>query len=165
MNVTKLILQLRVEADCQYPKMYHRKLHGAVLNRIPDPIIEESKANTPQTLGLSFTELMPWGDVSEGDNRQLVINTVSPEIVGHIAQSVSDDPSVTVGEMQFTVQGIDQSTVDVGPVGSRGTLESDTGTLVSISNSRVSEFGIENPGEDVYYQYLTKHPRLAVSAA
>jgi len=150
-NTTKLILQLRAEADCQYPQMYHRKLHGAVLNRIPDPIIEESKTSTPQTLGVSFTELMPWGDVSEGDNRQLVINTVTPEIVGHIAQSVSSDTSLNIGEMQFTVQGIDQSTVDVGPVGSHGTLESDTGVLVSISNDRVAEFGIVNPGEDVYY--------------
>ena len=152
MNVTKLILYLEADSDCQYPDMYHRKLHGAVLNRIPDPIIEESKkGDTPSTLGISFTELMPWGDVSAGETRQLVVNTVDPEIVGHIAQSVSSDPSFNIGEMQFTVQGIDQSTVDVGQVGTQGTLESDTGVLVSVPNDRVSEFGLENPGSDVYY--------------
>ena len=151
MNVTKLILYLEAQADCTYPDMYHRKLHGAILNRIPDPIIERSKQREVSTLGVSFTELVPWGDVTAGETRELVVNTVNPEVVGHIAQSVSSDPTFDIGEMQFTVQGIDQSTVDVGEVGTRGTLESDTGVLVSIPNDRVAEFGIENSGDEVYY--------------
>jgi len=150
-NATKLILYLEAQADCEYPRMYHRKLHGAILNRIPDQIIEESKQADVSALGVSFTELIPWGDVSAGETRELVLNTVDPEIVGHIAQSLSADPEFNIGEMQFTVQGVDQTTVDVGEVGTQGTIESDSGVLVAIPNDRVSEFGIENPGNDVYY--------------
>lgn len=152
MNVTKIILYLEAKADCEYPKMYHRKLHGAILNRIPDEIIEASKQREgSSSLGISFTELMPWGDLTEGDERKLVINTVDPEIVGHIAQTVSENPTLNIGNMQFNVRGIDKSTIDVGQVGSRGTIESDTGVLIPIKANRVSEFGLDNPGDEVYY--------------
>jgi len=152
MQNVKIILYLKAKANHAYPSRYHRDMHGMILHHVPDKIIEQSKqGETDDPLGISFTQLLPWRDIEKGDTRKIVINSTTPEIAKHIVKSLSTKSEIHIGELTFDIQGVDQAVTEVGDVGTTGTIESDTGILVSIPPDRTDEFEISNPGEYDYY--------------
>lgn len=148
-QVSQGIVHLEAQNDAHYHQDYHRKLRGLLLNNLPDEYIPA--ADTERTVPLSFTGLLPWGDLTAGDSRKIVVSSFDTEVIGHLAAALQDDREINIGEWEFTVQGVVDATADVGPPGSTGTLESDTGTFVTLDQAAAQEYGISPGGNSDYY--------------
>lgn len=139
-EVSKLIIHLEAQHDARYHNDYHRKLRGVILNTLPDQFIP---TDDEATVPLSFTKLIPWGDISQGDTRRVIVSSFDEELIGHLANEIQDKREINIGDWQFRVDGVVDATADVGQPGSRGTLESDTGTFVTLDHETAAEYGIE----------------------
>lgn len=155
---SKLIIHLNAEADASYHQDYHRKLRGVLLNALPDAHIPDDDAGVP----VSYTGLLPWGDIDAGDQRRVIVSSFDNEIIGQLAAKLQGDRDMTIGEWQFTVSGVVDATADVGPPGTRGTLESDTGCFVTLDQEAAAEYGI-TPGGDADYYWREGDPQQALT--
>jgi CRISPR-associated endoribonuclease Cas6 len=158
--VSKAIIHLQAQNNSEYHQDYHRKLRGLLLNTLPDEYIPTDDARL--TVPLSYTGLLPWGDLTVGDSRQIVVSSFNKEVIGHLAAALQDNRDINIGEWEFTVQGITDATADVGSPGSRGTLESDTGTFVTLSQDTAQEYGI-SPGGDADHYWRKGDPLQALT--
>lgn len=156
--VSKAIIHLEAQNNSQYHQDYHRKLRGLLLNALPDEYIPTDNARL--TVPLSYTGLLPWGDLTAGDSRRIVVSSFDNEVIGHLAASLQDNRDINIGEWEFIVQGVIDATEDVGPPGSRGTFESDTGTFVTLDQDTAQEYGI-SPGGDADHYWREGDPLQA----
>lgn len=159
-QVSQAVIHLEAQNNAQYHEDYHRKLRGLLLNALPDAYIPDS--DDKKAVPLSYTGLLPWGDLTTGDTRRIIVNSFDSEVINQLAAGLQDSREINIGEWEFTVKGILDETVDVGQPGSRGTVESDTGTFVSLSQSEAEQYGI-SPGGSADYYWREGDPIQAVT--
>lgn len=141
------MVNLRAETDAVYQTNYHHKLRGRLWRAFEDtPFDDEHGSGDP--LGLSFSNIFPWGEISEGDSRKLLIASPREELLAELAKDFQENPEFNVGEMSFTVDELSPLDVDVGEPGSRGVIETATGVLVRLYEHHREEYDIEDDQGD-----------------
>jgi CRISPR-associated endoribonuclease Cas6 len=143
----RLLARLRARADAAYDNTYHNKLRGRLWNALEgtdyDAVHDEQRPK-PFTYSNSF----PPGDMSEGDERTLLVASTDEELLAHVATDLRDDPELNIGEMPFTVEELSTVSPDVGEPGTSGTIDTGTGVLVRIPPWRFEEYGIDGTHDE-----------------
>nr|WP_247730105.1 CRISPR-associated endoribonuclease Cas6 [Halovivax limisalsi] len=101
-----------------------------------------------QPTGLCFSNPFPPGNLSEDDQRTLLVASPERDLLGTVANDFDEDPELNIGEMPFEITDMSLLAPDVGEPGTRGVLETGTGVLVRIPPERCEEYGIETDGEN-----------------
>lgn len=146
----RLLIKLRAEADAAYQNAWHHKLRGRVWQGIDGSKYDELH-DADRPIGLTFSNIFPWGDIEEGDRRHVMVSAADPDILGPIAEDLVENRDFNVGEMAFSVEEITGLHPDVGEPGTRGTIESGTGVLVRIPPWRTDDYGIDHEGDEALY--------------
>lgn len=138
----RVLARLRARADAEYDNAYHHKLRGRLWRALQGTEFEDPHdENRPK--GFTYSNPFPPGNLSEGDERTLLVASPHEELLAHVAADLLDDRELNVGEMPFTVEDVSALAPDVGEPGTTGTLETGTGVLVRIPPWRFEEYGID----------------------
>jgi CRISPR-associated endoribonuclease Cas6 len=138
----RLMVDLRARADAVYQTSYHNKLRGRLWRALQGTRFEEEHGDG-EPMGLSFSNVFPWGEIHEGDERTLLVASPREELLAAIAKDLQSDREFNVGEMPFEVTGLTPIEVDVGEPGTRGVIETATGVVVRLYERHRDEYGID----------------------
>lgn len=139
----RILIDLRAQADAAYRHDYHHKLRGRLWRALEDTEFESEHGNG-HPLGLAFSNVFPWGEIQEGDERSLLIASPREPLLSAIARDLDADPEFNVGDMAFEVESVSALDVDVGEPGTRGVIETATGVLVRLTEEHRKTYGIES---------------------
>jgi CRISPR-associated endoribonuclease Cas6 len=138
----RLLIRLRADADARYQTAYHHKLRGRIWRALDSTEFDDlHDDDTP--IGLCFSNPFPPGDISEGDQRTVLVSSPNRDLLGAIAADLTQDREFNIGEMPFTVSEATAITPDVGEPGTRGVLESGTGVVVRIPPWQFENYDID----------------------
>lgn len=160
MNNSRLTITLQSERAAKYNNAYHHKLRGRIWRALENTKYEQVH-DEPKPLGITFSGIVPYGDISKGDYRRLEIGATNEDVLIKIAESLQRNPEFNIGEMSFVVDGMEAKRVDVGPPGTTGTLVTNTGVLTTIPSDRCAEFGIQTPDSDKDHYWRGDDPLTA----
>jgi CRISPR-associated endoribonuclease Cas6 len=149
----RLMIDLCAQADAVYQTSYHHKLRGRIWRALRDTQFEKEHTNG-EPLGFSFSNVFPWGEISEGDERKLLLASPRENLLAAIAEDIRSDSEFNIGEMAFQVDRLSALDVDVGEPGTRGVIETATGVVVRLYEHHRQQYGIEDEHEDAptYWQ-------------
>lgn len=142
----RLLIRLRACADATYPTNYHRGLAGRIWRALEDEQFDDLHDSDEPT-GLSFSNLFPFGSISEDDRRNVLVAATDDDVLGAIATNLIEDREFNVKEVPLTVEEVTGVTPDVGEPGTKGVLETATGLVVRIPAHRFDEYGINAPSD------------------
>ncbi|NEU59281.1 CRISPR-associated endoribonuclease Cas6 [Halorussus sp. MSC15.2] len=146
----RLLIRLRAQADAAYDNSHFHELRGRLWKGLRGTEYDELH-DAERPVGLSFSNVFPWGDIEEGDERTVLVAATDQDVLQAIAESVITDRKFNVGEMPFRVEEVTTVAPDVGEPGTRGTLETGTGVLVRIPPWQADKYGIENEGDEATF--------------
>lgn len=138
----RLMVDLRARADAAYQTSYHNKLRGRLWHALQETRFGEEHGDG-EPMGLSFSNIFPWGEITEDDERTLLVASPREELLAAIAEDLQSDREFNVGEMVFTVDGLTPIEVDVGEPETRGVVETATGVVVRLYERHRDEYGID----------------------
>lgn len=141
------MINLRARADAAYQTSYHHKLRGRLWRALQDTRFDKEHGDE-NLIGLSFSNIFPWGEIAEGDERTLLIASPREELLAAIARNLQSDREFNVGEMAFDVGELNPVEVGVGEPETRGTIETATGVVVRLYDHHRDEYGIEGEYSD-----------------
>lgn len=149
----RLMVDLHAQADAAYQTSYHHKLRGRLWRALRRTRFDEEHGSE-NPVGLSFSNIFPWGEITEGDKRTLLIASPREGLLATIADDLQSDREFNVGEMAFDVGRLAPVEVDVGEPGTRGIIETATGVVVRLYERHRDEYGIEGGHGDspTYWQ-------------
>lgn len=140
----RLLVDLQARADCTYDTAYHDKLRGRIWRALEGTKFDEEH-DSGDSLGLTYSNVFPWGDITEGDTYQVLFASPREDLLSAIARDLNRDPEFNVGEMPFDVTDQRSLEVDVGEPGTRGVIETATGVFVRLYEHHREAYGIEDP--------------------
>ena len=140
----RLLIRLRARADATYVSNYHRGLAGRIWRALEDSRFDELH-DSDRPPGLSFSNVFPFGEISEGDRRNVLVAAADDNVLRAIGTNLVEDREFNVKEMPFTIEEVTGVHPDVGEPGTRGVLETSTGLVVRIPPHRFEEYGIDAP--------------------
>ncbi|MDY6776246.1 MAG: CRISPR-associated endoribonuclease Cas6 [Halobacteria archaeon] len=138
----RLLLNIESQSNSVYDTTYHNKLRGRIWQALRNTPFD-SRHDTNDPAGITFSNIFPWGDLDEGEERQLLVSSPEEESLTYIAEDVQKNPEFNIGEMSFKVTDLSALEVDVGEPGSEGVIETATGTVVRLYEKHREEYGIE----------------------
>lgn len=68
----RLMVDLHAQADAAYQTSYHHKLRGRLWRALRRTRFDEEHGGE-NPVGLSFSNIFPWGEIAEDDKRTLLI--------------------------------------------------------------------------------------------
>lgn len=139
----RILIDLRARADAAYRHDYHHKLRGRLWRALEDTEFESEHGNG-HPLGLAFSNIFPWDDIQEGDERSLLVASPREPLLSAIARDLDANPEFNVGDMAFEIEDVSALNVDVGEPGTRGVIETATGVLVRLTEEHRETYGIES---------------------
>ena len=138
----RLLIRLRARADAAYDNTYHHKLRGRIWQALEDTEYDAiHDENQPKPF--TYSNPFPPGEMSEGDERTLLVASPDEQLLTRVARDLQDNPELNIGEMPFRVTDISALSPDVGEPGTSGTVETGTGVLVRIPPWQFAEYGID----------------------
>lgn len=143
----RIITKVRARNDASYQLEYHYPLRSRIYSALKGTRYDERHDN-PQPPGFVTSSIMPFGDLSEGDERTLIIAAHERDLLQHILSDFDQNRELNLGELPLTVDSAWIKDTDVGGPGSTGTITTRTGVLVEIPPSMFSQFGITELVED-----------------
>lgn len=146
----RLLVRLHARADAAYDNAHHHELRGRIWRGLRGTEYDDLHGSD-RPIGIAFSNIFPWGDIEEGDERSVLISSTDQDLLATIAEDLMDDREFNVGEMPFHIERVSSITPDVGEPGTRGTLETGTGVLVRIPPWRTEDYGIENEGDEAVF--------------
>lgn len=138
----RILARLRARSDIAYDSAYHHKLQGrlwAALESSPYDDLHDSNRPAP----FSYSNPFPPHDMEEGDERSLLVASTDESLLAYIAEDLTRERELNIGEMPFHVDDVTPLSPDVGEPGSEGAMETGTGVLVRIPPWRFEEYGID----------------------
>lgn len=146
----RILARLSARADAAYDNAYHHKLRGRIWRALEGTGAEDEHDHDGPS-GFVYSNPFPPGDMTEGDERTLLVASPREDLLARVAEDLQADRELNVGEMPFHVDGLSVLEPDVGEPGSNGTIETGTGVLVRIPPWRFEEYGIEHEGDTSEY--------------
>lgn len=152
----RLMVSLRARADASYQTNYHHKLRGRLWRALRDTRFDEEHGDG-EPMGLAFSNIFPWGDIEEGDERTVLVASPREELLAAVAEHLQVDREFNVGEMAFDVDDLTPVEVDVGEPGTRGVVETATGVVVRLYDRHREAYGIEREHGDTPTYWQPEH--------
>lgn len=152
----RIMAHLSARADAAYDNAYHHKLRGRLWNALEGTDYDETH-DSGEPPGFVMSNPFPPGNMSEGDDRKLLVASHDEQLLAHVAEDLLEDRELNIGEMPFHVDDVTSLSPDVGEPGTRGTLETGTGLLVRIPPWQCEEYGIDHPGGDTAVFWRPEH--------
>ena len=152
----RILVDLCARRDAEYTKSYHHKLRGCLWRPLENTRFEEMHESS-DPVGYSFSNIFPWGEIEEGDERNLLVASTHEDLLANVAAHYEQGTEMNVGEMPFTVEGYRPLGVDVGEPGTTGTLETATGVVVRFDQERRQEYNIEDDHGDTVTYWKPEH--------
>jgi len=138
----RVLTRLSARADAAYDNAYHHKLRGRLWEALKDSEYDDlHDENQPKPF--TYSNPFPPGEMREGDERSLLVASTDESLLAHIAEDLTHNRELNVGEMPFHVDEVTPLSPDVGEPGTGGTLETGTGVLVRIPPWRFDEYDID----------------------
>lgn len=137
----RLIVQLRATVNAAYNSAYHHKLRGALWTRIGDQYSHLHDA--PNPIPMTFTNVMPWGEINEGGVYTVVIASPLEELLRDLSESLHANQELNVGEMRFRVVDQTVGSEVVGEPGDNGYLETQTGVMCALPKPVAETYGLD----------------------
>lgn len=135
----RIELTLDAIADAAYDTAAHHKLRGRIWQALES---REEFAETHESdhgVGFAFSNVFPWGEIQEGDQRYLRIASPRRDILDTLIQQFGRNRSFDVGQMRFEIADISGHAPDVGEPGSTGRMDTGTGVFCSLSRQVAEE--------------------------
>lgn len=146
----RLLIRLEAQANAVYDHAAHHQLRGRIWRALEGTdFIDLHDAERP--IGLCFSNIFPWGNITEGEQRNVLVSAADPDLLRAISTGLAQDSEFNVGEMPFEVTDVTAISPDVGEPGTRGTIESGTGLLVRIPPWKVDDYGIDPDGDGAVF--------------
>lgn len=142
----RILAHLSARADAAYDHAYHHKLRGRIWRALEGTEYDDQHGNG-EPPGFSYSNIFPWGEMGEGDDRHLLVASPEESLLAHVAEGLKTDRELNVGEMAFHVDDVTALDVDVGEPGTSGTIETATGVLVRLQERHRQEYGIEEDAD------------------
>jgi CRISPR-associated endoribonuclease Cas6 len=146
----RLLIRLEAQADAVYDHAAHHQLRGRIWRAL-DGTEFTALHDADRPIGLCFSNVFPWGDITEGEQRNVLVSAADPDLLRAISAGLAQDREFNVGEMSFEVTEVTPVSPDVGEPGTRGTIESGTGLLVRIPAWKVDADGIDTDGDGAVF--------------
>jgi len=140
----RLLVDLEARADAAYDTSYHSKLRGRVWRALAGTQFDEEH-DTGESVGLTFSNVFPWGDISEGETYQVLFASPREELLTALGRGFQRNREFNVGEMPFRVTDMSALEPDVGEPGTRGVIETATGVVVRLYEHHREVYGIDDP--------------------
>jgi CRISPR-associated endoribonuclease Cas6 len=140
----RLLVDLQARATAEYDTAYHDKLRGRVWRALEGTKFD-AEHDSGESLGLTFSNVFPWGELSEGAEYQVLFASPREDLLAALARGLQRDREFNVGEMPFRVTDMTALDVDVGEPGTRGVIETATGVVVRLYDHHREEYGIDEP--------------------
>ena len=83
-RTVRLLIRLRARADAVYDNAYHHKLRGRLWKGLRGTEHDELH-DAERPIGLSFSNVFPWGDVEEGDERTVLVASTDQDLLAAVA--------------------------------------------------------------------------------
>lgn len=136
-------LTLDAIADAAYDNSAHHKLRGRIWRGFEGIEKYTNTHSENHGVGFVFSNIFPWGEISEGDRRYLRIasprQTVLDDLVAHFRR----DHSFDVGQMRFEIADISAHTPEVGEPGSTGLIDTATGVFCALNQELAEKYGLD----------------------
>lgn len=138
----RVLARLSARADAVYDTAYHHKLRGRIWRALDGTEFDDHHGNGSPT-GVAFSNIFPWGEIKEGDERNLLVASPHERLLAHVAEDFQENPELNVGEMPFRVDDVTALDVDVGEPGTEGVLETATGVVVRLNEQHREQYDID----------------------
>lgn len=142
----RILAHLKVRADAAYDNAYHHKLRGRVWRSL-DGTEFDSQHENDDPPGFCYSNVFPWGDLTEGDERHLLVASPHESLLAHVAEDFQANRELNIGEMPLHIDNVSVLDVDVGEPGTSGTIETATGVFVRLNEDHRQKYGIETESE------------------
>lgn len=144
----RIELTLRAVADAEYDTSYHHKLRGRIWRALEGIDRYEGIHESSQGVGLAFSNVFPWGNVEEGDERYVRIGSPRRDVLDDLIAQFGRDRAFDIGQMRFEITDITGHAPDVGEPGSTGRIDTGTGVFCSFSREMAEEYGLDTSKMD-----------------
>lgn len=139
----RLLVDLVAQADAAPDPTYHHKLRGRIWQALRGTPFDEEHGNGEPT-GFVYSNIFPWGTMTAGDERQVLLASPREELLTTIAEDFKDNAAFNIGDRPFEIEDLRVLDIDVGEPTTEGTLETATGVVVRLFDTHREEFGIED---------------------
>lgn len=158
----RLDINITPKAEFPYDSQYHSKLRGRLWRALEGTEYYDLH-DKQRPIGWAFSNPYPprppSEPIQEGEDMWLTVSAREENVLGHLANNLSEHPDIDIGKMQFTVENVSVSNVDAGRPGESGVLKTQTGVLMRMDKDECEEHGIEYTGSGDSYTYWTSdHP-------
>lgn len=152
----RLLIKLKAQRDATYQTAYHNKLRGRLWRALDGTSYDELH-DTGDPPGFTYSNVFPWGDITENDDRSVLVASPKEGLLSTMAKNLQSDREFNVGEMSFSVDDLTAVSPDVGEPGSTGVIETATGVLVRLYDDHRTEYGIDDDHGDAPTYWRPKH--------
>lgn len=139
----RIELSLDAIADAAYDTAAFHKIRGRIWRALENKDEYAQIHDTDHGVGFSFSNVFPWGEVSEGDRRYLRISSPRHQVLDDMIAHFGRDRSFDVGQMRFEIDDITRHAPDVGEPGSTGTLTTGTGVFCAFTRQQAVEYNLD----------------------
>lgn len=146
----RILIRIEAQASAVYDHAAHHQLRGRIWRALEGSDFT-SLHDEDRPIGLSFSNIFPWGEITEDDQRNVLVSATDPDLLRAISAGLAQNPEFNVGEMSFEVIDVTPLSPDVGEPGTRGTIESGTGLLIRIPPWKVDDYNIDPDGDDAVF--------------
>lgn len=139
----RIELTLDAIADAAYDNSAHHKIRGRIWRALEN---EEEYANTHDAdhgVGLSFSNIFPWGEIEEDDRRYIRIASPRRDLLDELIAHFGRNREFDVGQMRFKVTDISAHAPQIGEAGSTGRIDTGTGVFCALSRRLAEEHGLD----------------------
>lgn len=165
----RLLVELRSIDTVENDISPNDKIRGFVWSSLDDSLFNHDGEMSPFT----FSSIFPRDDgiIKEGDSKYILFSSHDPDVMAHIAASLEDSEVLNIGEMSFEVLDYQPLSVDVGPPGSKGVINTGTGVYACVPESHPKSVGDyptfwkQEHGMGVFFDYInhrlqSKHDKV-----
>jgi CRISPR-associated endoribonuclease Cas6 len=141
-------LALSAIADASYDTSYHHKLRGRISRALEDGGNYEAAHETNHGVGFAFSNVFPWGNITEGETRYVRIASPRRSVLDDLVSHFDQHREFDIGQMRFEVEDITGHAPEVGEPGSTGRIDTGTGVFCALDRQLAKEHGLDTTKMD-----------------
>lgn len=139
----RIELALDAIADAAYDNSAHHNLRGRIWRGFEDKNRYTETHSEDYGIGFAFSNIFPWGEISEGDRRYLRIASPRQAVLDDLVEHFRQNNSFDIGQMRFTVVDISAHAPEVGEPGSTGLIDTATGVFCALDQQLAEKYNLD----------------------
>ena len=145
----RLAILLEAKHDFDWTPSIQHKIRGMIWNSIKETKFEELHGNSDIPT-FTFSNIFPVKSnytqnsiIQENQKLMLLISSPHPGILDSTAAYINSRENVTIGNLSAKVDGVESKNIDIGRDGSSGTLKTQTGLYIPVTEEDQNEYNIK----------------------